>query len=62
MLSKVVTVICCLTYVAAEDPPSHLKPFGWGDSTPMEEVQGFLPVKQFFEGEINGCGVAAIKR
>lgn len=30
---------------------SHLKPFGYGDYKPMDEVQGFLPVKQFFEGK-----------
>ena len=38
--------------VGESDSPSHLKPFGWGNAKPLEEVQGFIPVKQFFEGEL----------
>ena len=38
--------------VGETDSPSHLKPFGWGNAKPLEEVQGFIPVKQFFEGEL----------
>ena len=46
-------VVGAVSLVVGEtDSPSHLKPFGWGNAKPLEEVQGFIPVKQFFEGEL----------
>ncbi|XP_067951075.1 uncharacterized protein [Watersipora subatra] len=30
-------------------PASHLKPFGYGVATQIEEIEGFPPVKKFFE-------------
>jgi len=54
MLSAVALVFCGVLSLSgvqggSEDSPSHLKPFGWGKSIQMEEVDGFVPVKTFFE-------------
>lgn len=56
MLSAVALVFCGVLSLSgvqggSEDSPSHLKPFGWGKSIQMEEVDGFVPVKTFFEGK-----------
>ena len=53
-LTAVLTVLAFVPAFecATDNPASHLKPFGWGKSIQLEEIQNFPPVKQFFEGKI----------
>jgi len=51
MLSLMILMLFFLIVNGEELPEAHLKPFGWGNAIPFEEVDGFLDVKTFFSSE-----------
>lgn len=58
MFTGLILVSAVLTSLTLADSgseyPGHHKPFGYGATKQVEEVDGFIPVKEFFSSKFLG--------